>query len=330
MQDKLAELIKKTLTGEEISRDEYAVLIAPETETYDLLYGAHLLREHYKGDAIDLCAIVNAKSGKCAEDCAFCAQSARHSADVKTYPLLSAEVIEAASAEAAAIGAHHFGIVASGESPTDSEVRRIAKAVQYVREKSGLPVDVSLGRLTRQQLRTLHEAGVRRIHCNLETSERFFPKICTTHSWQSKVETLRAAKAEGFELCSGGLFGMGETWQDRLDLALSLKDLAVDSVPLNFLAQVPGTPLSGAKALSPLECLRIIALFRYILPQKDIRVCGGRAVNLRALQSWIFYAGANAAMIGNYLTTPGNPPEEDLQMIRDLGLKARNDKVGDC
>lgn len=323
MQDKLADLIKKIITGEEIPRDDYAVLIAPATETYDLLYGAHLLREHYKGADIDLCAIINAKSGKCAEDCAFCAQSARHKAAVQTHPLLSAAKIEKGCADAAEFGAHHFGIVTSGETPTDDEVRKIAQAAKSARAKSGIPVDVSLGRLAPAQLRVLRDAGVRRVHCNLETSERFFPKICATHTWQSKVETLRAAKAEGLELCSGGLFGMGETWQDRLDMALALKELDVDSVPLNFLARVPGTPLAGMEPLEPLEILRIIALFRYVLPQKDIRVCGGRAANLRSTQSWIFYAGANAAMIGNYLTTPGNPPADDLQMIHDLDLNPK-------
>jgi len=323
MQDKLADLIKKILAGEAIPRDEYSILIAPATETYDLLYGAHLLREHYKGDEVDLCAIINAKSGKCGEDCAFCAQSAHHKTNVEVYPLLSREEIEKGYIEAQGFGAHHFGIITSGERPSADEIEKIARAAESAREKGHIPVDVSAGFLNREQLRRLRTAGVRRIHCNLETSERFFPKICTTHSWREKVETIKAAKAEGFEVCSGGLFGMGETRQDRLDMALALKELDADSVPLNFLVRVAGTPLADAEPLEPPEILRTIALFRYVLPDKDIRICGGRGANLRSMQSWIFYAGANAMMIGNYLTTAGNPPEEDLRMIRDLGLKPK-------
>jgi biotin synthase len=323
MQDKLADLIKKIIKDEEISNSEYSILIAPAMETHDMLYGAHLLREHYKGDDIDLCAVINAKSGKCAEDCAFCAQSSRHKTSVEVYPLLSHGKIEKGYLAAEGMGAHHFGIVTSGERPSDDEVEKVAQAAEFARRIGKIPVDVSLGFLSGEQLRRLKSAGVRRIHCNLETSENFFPKVCTTHPWREKVETIKAAKAEGFEVCSGGLFGMGETRQDRLEMALALKEMDVDSVPLNFLARVAGTPLENMEPMEPLEILRTIALFRYVLPSKDIRVCGGRGVNLRSMQSWIFYAGANAMMIGNYLTTAGNPPEEDLRMIKDLGLRPK-------
>jgi len=323
MQDRLAELIKKILTAEAISRDEYSILISPATEAYDLLYGAHLLRARYKGNDVDLCAIINAKSGKCGEDCAFCAQSAHYKTNAQTYPLRSREEIEKGYIEAQNSGAHHFGIITSGERPSADEVEKIARAAESARGKGRIPIDVSLGFLSGEQLRRLKAAGVRRIHCNIETSERFFPRICTTHSWREKVKTIKAAKAEGLEVCSGGLFGMGESREDRLDMALALKELDVDSVPLNFLARVEGTPLENAEPLEPMEILRIIALFRYVLPDKDIRICGGRGVNLRSMQSWVFYAGANAMMIGNYLTTAGNPPEEDLQMLRDLGLKPK-------
>lgn len=322
MQEKLTGILKKILTGQSASNNEYAALLNPQIDTHELLYGANLLRERHKGHAVDFCAIINAKSGLCGEDCAFCAQSARHGAKVKSYPLVSREEIERAHAEAGGFGADRFGIVTSGDTPGMEDVGRVAEAAEMIRAKGGIPVCVSLGRLDLEKLRRLWAAGIRRIHCNLETSERFFPKVCTTHSWQSKVDTIKAAKEEGFEVCSGGIFGLGETWEDRLDMALALKGLDVDSVPLNFLVRVPGTPLADAKPLEPLEILRIIALYRHVLPEKDIRVCGGREANLRSLQSWVFYAGANAAMLGNYLTTKGNPPEVDLQMVRDLGLEA--------
>ncbi|RKY24443.1 MAG: biotin synthase BioB, partial [Planctomycetota bacterium] len=239
------------------------------------------------------------------------------------------EKIEHACSEAKRAGAQRFSIVTSGKTLDMDEIAAVAAAAETTRDKCGIPVCASLGSLDREKLQCLGAAGIERIHCNLETSERFFPKVCTTHAWRSKVETVKAAKEEGFEVCCGGIFGLGETWEDRLDMALTLKELNVESVPLNFLVRVPGTPLAEARPLEPLEILRIIAVFRHVLPDKDIRVCGGREANLRSLQSWIFYAGANGVMLGDYLTTTGNPPEEDLQMVRDLGLKARSRVKGE-
>ncbi len=329
MQEKLANLIKQILAGGDIPAEEYAVLINPQIDTYELLYGANLLREHYKGKKIDFCSIINARSGECSEDCVFCAQSAHHNAKINVYPLVSREEMERACLEAGNAGAQRLGIVTSGGTLDMDEIGVVAEAAESMREKGGIPVCASLGSLDREKLQRLKAAGIDRIHCNLETSERFFPKVCTTHSWQSKLETVNAAKEEGFEVCGGGIFGLGETWEDRLDLALTLKGLNVDSVPLNFLVRVPGTPSAEAAPLEPLEILRIIAIYRYVLPEKDVRVCGGREANLRSLQSWIFYAGANGAMLGNYLTTTGNPPEDDLQMVRDLGLKTRPEVEGE-
>ncbi len=321
MQQQLADLLRKIVTGEQVNRDQYRVLIDENADVYDILYGANLLRQRHSGDRVDFCSIINARSGACSEDCAFCVQSSHHGAEVEVYPLVDAEKTKSVCADAEKSGAVRFGIVTSGPAPTDEDVDEIASCVRSTVAEGGIPVCVSLGRLSREQLRKLAAAGVRRIHCNLETSEKFFPEVCSTHTWREKYDTIKLAGEEGLEVCSGGILGMGENWEDRLELALALKELGVDSVPLNFLVPREGTPLAGRETLRPLEALRIIALFRYVLPDRDIRVCGGREATLRSLQSWMFYAGASGALLGNYLTTSGNPFEEDLQMTKDLGLK---------
>ncbi len=325
MQQALAGLLRKIAAGEKPARDEFKILTVENAPDFDILYGANLLRRRHSEAGVGLCAIINAKSGACSEDCAFCAQSSHFEGEAPTYPLTPLARTRQACQTAQQAGASRFGIVASGAGPDDKAVVEIAAQAREILSGGGISICVSLGGITAEQMGILKDAGIMRIHCNIETSERFFSQICTTHSWRDKIETIRTAKKAGMEVCSGGLFGLGENWQDRLDMAIALREEGVDSVPLNFLMPRPGTPLEGRTPLEPREALRIIALFRYVLPDSDIRVCGGREATLRSLQSWMFYAGANGAMTGDYLTATGTSADYDRQMIKDLGLELKQD-----
>jgi len=304
--------------------DALAVLSLPDAALWRLLDVTEGVRRRFKGDGIRLCSIVNAKSGLCSEDCSFCAQSRRSAAEILKYPLLPTEEIFRAAAEASARGAREFSIVASGLAMRNrEELARVGDAVERIRKELGLETCVSLGTLPAADVAYLLSRGLRSVHHNLETSRSFFPKVCTTHDYEEDVAAVRAAKAAGAWVCCGGIFGLGESLQDRVELALTLRELAVDSIPVNFLNPVPGTPLSGRRDLAPMECLRIIAMLRLTNPTREIIVCGGREVNLRDLQALMFAAGATGTMAGNYLTTEGRPAEEDLRMLRDLGLTPR-------
>ena len=280
------------------------------------------LRCEHSGNRIRLCSIVNARSGSCSEDCSFCAQSAHHAASVKRYPLLDARTLSAAAGEAQAAGAGEFSIVTSGATlRSEEEFQVLEEALGRIGASGRLQRCASLGRLSPGQLERLKAAGLECYHHNLEASQNFFPQICTTHSRRERVEMVRSARQAGFRVCSGGIFGMGETDVDRVALALDLKELEVDSIPLNFLQPIPGTPLEHSRHLTPETCLRIIAMFRLVLPDKDIVVCGGREYNLRELQPLIFWAGANGILTGNYLTTPGRDTGADLKLLEDLGFE---------
>lgn len=282
------------------------------------------LRRLHSGNRIRLCSIVNARSGLCAEDCAFCAQSTHHAARVERYRLLSAERLAEAAQSAGLAGAGAFSIVTSGHRLGGGQaVERLESALEKIAAGPGaLQRCASLGKVPAEVLERLRAAGLECFHHNLEASRSFFPEICTTHSYEDRVEMVRTARATGLRVCSGGIFGMGESPGQRVALALELRALDVDSVPLNFLTPVPGTPLEGACFLTPEDCLRIIAMFRLVLPGKDILVCGGREVNLGHLQNQVFRAGANGIMIGNYLTTRGREAAEDLEMLESLGLES--------
>lgn len=294
-------------------------------DIYDLLYGANRIRQFFKGQDLDFCGIVNARSGKCSENCAFCAQSSHHATEATSFPLINQEEILRQAESAHAAGACRFGIVTSGRGiHSDGDLENIAGAIERITRQSSIGCCASLGELSTQSVDVLVRSGLQRYHHNLETSERFFPQICTTHTFEDRVKTVRIVKEAGLEVCSGGLFGLGENWEDRIDLGLSLRELDVDSVPLNFLVPVKGTPLQSKSPLSPMEILKIVALFRYLLPTKDIKVCGGRETNLGDFQSWIYYAGANGILIGHYLTTLGRPPEEDLFIAESLGLAPKH------
>ena len=282
---------------------------------------ADRLRQEFFGNKVELCSIINAKSGNCSQDCAFCAQSVHHKTDIASYPLVSAEKIAGCAKSAAGLKACAFGIVTSGGSIDENgEFSEICDAIRRIKKDGLVNPDVSLGTLNSHMARRLKGAGLLRYHHNLETSEKFFPNICGTHSYKDRIATIKIAKEAGLGVCCGGLFGLGESIEDRIDFVFALKELDVDAVPLNFFIPVKGTPLETAKPLKQEEILMTIALFRMVLPDKHIKVCGGRELNLKNRQEEIFSAGASGMMIGGYLTQGGRPPEDDLKMLDKLGL----------
>jgi biotin synthase len=317
----LKSIEEKVLGGGKISRDE-AVFIASlsSQDIFRLFSCANRIKEHFRGNTVDLCAIINAKSGSCPEDCSYCAQSAKSSAEIKTFHLVEKEAIIEKAQEAKEGGARRFCIVTSGKKASKADLERIAGMVSAVRKLGLLPC-ATLGLLSGEDLLLLKDAGLERYHNNLETSERFFSEICTTHTYQDKLKTIREVKSSGLSLCSGGIFGLGETWEDRIDMAFALRDIGPDSVPVNFLTPVKGTRLGVQKLLHPIDALKIISLYRFILPDKEIRVCGGRIQTLGKFNALIFPAGADGLLTGNYLTTLGRNFEDDLKLINQHGLK---------
>jgi biotin synthase len=317
----IAKTAEKVLSNERIGHAEASVLSKLEgPDLWDLFAAASRVRERFRGKNVDLCSIVNAKSGACSEDCSYCAQSVHHNTGAPVYPLISIDRMAEAAASAKKNGARRFCIVTSGRGiDTNDDLENIAQGIRRVRE-IGLSPCATLGTLTREQLAYLKDSGLHRYHHNIETSREYFPRICSTHSFDERLEVLCHTRDLGLSACSGGILGMGESMDDRIKMAFILRELNVDSVPINFLMPIMGTPLEHIEAISPLEALHSIALFRLILPDKEIRVCGGRGSALGQLHPLIFAAGADGFMIGNYLTTSGLDPQADLKMVRDLGL----------
>jgi len=317
----IKDLADKAVSDRGISFEDAFVLVNTSIEEIPLLfYYASRLRETFRGKDIELCAIVNAKSGLCTEDCAYCSQSSISKAEIPVYPLMKTEEILKKASQAKEHHVRRFCVVTSGKRPGRKELREIAKTVEEIR-KIGLLPCATLGIIERDDLRLLRDSGLERYHHNLESSERFFPSICSTHTYEEKLKTVEAVKELGLSLCSGGIFGLGEGWEDRLDMAMRLRELDVDSVPINFLIPVKGTPLGNRAMLNPFEALKIISLYRFILPEKQIRICGGRRQVLGEFGSMIFMAGADCILSGNYLTTPGKEFENDLMLIREYGLR---------
>jgi biotin synthase len=290
----------------------------------DLIFCADKIRRHFKRKQVFTCAIVNAKSGACPEDCAFCAQSAHHQTQAPRYDLLDAEQLIDTGLQMAATGATHYSLVTSGTDSKDNEIETVCRVARTLKAKTRLSLCASLGMLGAEAALALKAAGITRYHHNLETARSHFDQICTTHDYDADIATVQAARAAGLAVCSGGIFGLGESWAQRVELAFTLRELAVDAIPVNFLNPIAGTPLADRRLLSPLEALKCIALVRFIHPRKDIPICGGREVTLRDFQSWIFTAGANGVMIGNYLTTQGRHIGMDLSMIAALGMETTN------
>lgn len=288
----------------------------------EILRRATKAREKHSGDKIKTCSIVNAKCGNCQQNCAFCAQSARSKAKIHTYPLIPAEEMYNAAKAAAEHGSHRFGIVTSGTKVVQGhDLDEICKAIRMIRKDLPILPCASLGIMTEDAMLQLKEAGLDRYHHNLEASPSYFPEICTTRPYSSQLETVRTAKKVGFTVCSGGIIGIGESLEQRVELLETIRSLEVDSVPLNFLSPIPGTLLEGGCGITPWDCLRAIAAARLMMPETSIRICGGREQNLRDMQSLIFAAGADSFMTGGYLVTPGRGVQADLQMIRDAGLE---------
>jgi biotin synthase len=296
-------------------------------ELWPRLGEASRLRERHFGRRVSFCVIINAKSGLCSEDCAFCSQSARAQSPVPHYPLLPKEELVAAAHQAAAAGASRFSLVTAGRGlASPREQRAVLAAVAAIKEAVDIRVCASLGIVDRSFLGELKAAGLHRFHHNLETAASFFPSICTTHSFAERLATIAAAQEAGLSVCAGGIFGLGETLAQRWEMAQTLKALAVDAIPLNFLHPLPGTPLAQREKLSPLEALKIVTAFRLTFPARSLIICGGRQVTLLSLSPLLFAAGADSLMTGDYLTTKGRLPDEDRQMLADLGLELVREK----
>lgn len=284
----------------------------------ELLYRADEVRSEFVGKRLELCSILNARSGLCGEDCKFCAQSSRHRTGIETYPLKSkAEIVEAAE-KAEAIGAEKFGIVTSGNRLSKKELESVAEAISEIKEKVEISVCGSLGALGREELEVLKEAGLSRYHHNIETSRRYYPEIVSTHSFDERISTIKNAKEAGLEVCSGGIIGMGESWADRIDMACTLKELGVDSVPINILIPIKGTALEGVEVLGVEDVLRAISIFRIILGGVTIKIAAGREAVLKDEQAKGFMAGANGMLIGGYLTVKGGGLEADYALIEEI------------
>ena len=325
----LTQLADEVIAGKAIDRNTALRLTQLKGQDKILLLceAADRIRQTCCGNVVDLCSIINVKSGNCSENCGFCSQSAHHpSENSPTYGLKSSEEILEQAKAAAAAGAKRFCLVSQGRgprysSPKSSEFEQILATVRQIIAQTDIKPCCALGEVTQEQAEALREAGVTRYNHNLEASENFYPEIVTTHSWRDRVETVKNLKAAGIQACTGGIMGMGESWEDRIDLALALRELAVESVPLNLLNPRQGTPLSDRHKLDPEEALKIIAIFRFILPQQILRYAGGREAIMGEWQALGLKAGINAMLIGHYLTTLGQPPEQDRAMLESLGLE---------
>jgi biotin synthase len=304
-----------------LTRDEaLAVAAIPLDELPDVVALAHRVRLDYCGPEVELESLINAKSGACPEDCAFCSQSARFETDVDVYPFLDLDDVVGAARATRDAGATQFCIVVAVRGPEERLLTRVIDAVNAVHDETGLEVACSLGLLTKEQAERLAAAGVRRYNHNLEACREVFPRICTTHTYDDRVATAQLAIDAGMELCSGGILGVGETLEQRVDFAFELATLDPCEVPINLLDPRPGTPLADQTVLSPREALQAIALFRLILPSTWLRLAGGRERVLGELQAMGLLAGANALIIGNYLTTSGREASEDRDLLDALGM----------
>lgn len=311
----------RILAGGELSRDEARqILESPDSEILNLLSAGFRLREKYFGKTVQLYFLMNAKSGLCPEDCHYCSQSKVSDAPVPKYNILKRDKLMDAARLAAERGAKTYCLVISARGPNEREMAAVEAIVPEIKEKYGLDICACLGLLSKEQADRLKACGVDRVNHNLNTGEDYYAEICTTHTYADRVETLRHVRDAGMEMCSGGIIGMGETYDDVISMAFDLKELGVQSIPLNFLNSIDGTPLEGKKDLSPQDCLRALAMFRFVNPSTELRISGGREIHLRTLQPLGLYV-ANSVFVGDYLTTEGQAPEEDYQMIRDLGFE---------
>lgn len=316
----LNELTNEVINGRQITKKE--ALFLYEQPLSELCENADRIRQHFCSNQFDLCTIINAKSGSCSENCKFCAQSAHNHTCAAKYPLIPKEKILSQAKKNHEQGVLRYSIVTSGKRLSDEEVEEMCEAVREIKEHVGISVCVSFGLLNEGQFRKLKEAGVTRVHNNLETSHRNFPNICTTHTFDDKIQAIRAAQSAGLSVCSGGIMGLGESVEDRIDLALSLRKLGIKSVPVNMLNPIPGTPLENNEKLTEEDLRRIVAVFRFILPEASIRLAGGRGL-LPDKGKNCFVSGANAAISGDMLTTAGITTKTDLELLKELGYEVK-------
>ncbi|MBC19570.1 MAG: biotin synthase BioB [Planctomycetaceae bacterium] len=315
------EMADRVLSGDRLTTDEACVILdSPDSEVLDLLAATYRVRRNYFGRSVQLYYLMNAKSGLCPEDCSYCSQSKISKADIPTYNLLSERRLLDGAREAFERGSKTYCIVISAKGPSDREMRAVTTIVPKIKEAYDLKICACLGLLTDEQAGALKDCGVDRVNHNLNTSEEHYGNICSTHSYDDRIATLGAVRQAGLEICSGGIIGMGEKPLDVVRMAFSLRDLEAESIPINFLNPIDGTPLSGQWDLNPRYCLKVLCMFRMVNPEREIRIAGGREVHLGSLQPLALYA-ANSIFVGDYLTTKGQLPEADYQMIRELGFE---------
>ena len=313
----LMKLADEIIAGRRLTRDDdLDAFITCDLET--LCEGADKIRDAICGNKVDLCTIINGKSGRCSEDCKFCTQSAFHNTNCEIYDFLDPDDIVAEAKANEAEGVDRFAIVTAAKTLKGEDFEKAIHTYERLREECKLDLCASLGLLTAEQLHRLHQAGVTSYHENIETSKRNFPNICTTHTYEDKIHTIKAAQAEGMCVCSGGIIGMGETWEDRIDMAISLAELGIESIPINALMPIPGTPLEALRQLTEEEILRTVAFFRYINPTANIRLAAGRGLMERDGAN-AFKSGASATITGNMLTTAGSTIQSDREMLTELG-----------
>lgn len=315
-------LLNQILSGDEITFDQALTLgKLDDGQLNELFLTALRITRHYHGNRVDLCSIINAKSGSCSENCAFCAQSVHHHTNISTYPILSKEMVLEKAYEMESKGARRFSLVTSGKGIQGEDFEKVIEIYKALRERTGLSLCASLGIIDYTKALRLKEAGVTMYHHNIETSRSFYSEICTTHTFEDRLETIRSASNAGLGICSGGIVGLGENWEQRVEMAFQLKELGIVSLPVNILSPISGTPLWGKPVPEPMEVLKTAAMFRMVLPEAIIRLCGGRGPALRSLQPLAFTAGINGMLVGNYLTTTGREVEDDVQMLKDLKLE---------
>ena len=311
----------KVLAGGSITFGEAERLLATDN-VMALAECANTITRKFNGDTVDVEALINAKSGRCPEDCSFCAQSSFYDTGITKYPLLPTEVLVQNAKKAKESGATSFCLVCAYRDPPEKDFEQICKAISEIRSKVDIEVNVSLGFMTQARARKLRELGVRRYNHNLEAAESYFSKICNTHDFADRVDTARIVKEAGLELCSGGIIGMGESKKQRLELAFSLASLRPDEVPINILIGREGTPMESFQPIDSLEAIKTIAVWRFIMPKTILKIAGGREVHLKDQDKLALKAGANGIITGGYLTTGGNAPNKDIAMIKEIGLKA--------
>lgn len=312
-------LKRKVLEGALLTKEE--ALELAEAPLEELCKAADEIRKYFCKDAFDICTIINGKSGRCSENCKYCAQSACYETKVETYPLLSREKVVEQAKYNDERGVLRYSIVTSGKRISEEEVEKVCEMVKEIRKETNISVCGSFGLLDEESFAKLKAAGLSRVHNNLETAKRNFPNVCTTHSFEEKVQSIEAAKRAGLNVCSGGIMGLGETMEDRIDMVLTIRELGIRSIPVNMLNPIPGTPYEKNEILTNEEMCRIVAVFRFLVPNASIRLAGGRGL-LPDKGRACFLSGANAAISGDMLTTQGITIETDMQMLKELGYKA--------